>query len=309
MKGKIISINISKKKGDVKVPVHSANIIDKGIEGDAHAEAGNRQISLMDVNRINQFAEKASIEIAMGSFGENLNIQGIDMASLHPLDKFIIDDVVLEITQIGKTCHNPNCSIFKQTGYCEMPQSGVFTRVLKQGHIKSGATITHKPKLIKIYVLTISTRAYQKIYKDKSGPLIVQMMKEHYKKTGRKVQIAHQIVPDDPPLIKQKVEFSAKNEIDLLITTGGTGVGTADFTYETIQPMLSKEIPGLPEYIRNKYAKNNLKALSSRSLAGFIGYMLLFSIPGSEKAVKEYVTELLKSIDHLTYMRHGLDIH
>ncbi|NMC98667.1 MAG: hypothetical protein GYA62_02955, partial [Bacteroidales bacterium] len=113
--------------------------------------------------------------------------------------------------------------------------------------------------------------------------------------------------------VKEKLEKSLieeiKNETDIIITTGGTGISKRDITIETMKPLLEKEIPGIMEYIRLKYGTEKPNALLSRSIAGVNNNSLLFALPGSAKAVKEYMTEINKSLEHMVYMLHGLDLH
>ena len=94
-----------------------------------------------------------------------------------------------------------------------------------------------------------------------------------------------------------------------MITTGGTGIGPKDFTPDVIRPMLDKEIPGLMDHIRLKYGAEKPNALISRSIAGVMGNTLVFALPGSVKAVNEYMEEILKSFWHMIYMLHGIDSH
>jgi len=94
-----------------------------------------------------------------------------------------------------------------------------------------------------------------------------------------------------------------------MITTGGTGIGQRDITVETVKPLLDKEIPGIMEAIRIKYGSQKPNALLSRGVAGLMNNTLVYTLPGSVKAVNEYMTEILKTLEHLIYMREGLDAH
>ena len=96
---------------------------------------------------------------------------------------------------------------------------------------------------------------------------------------------------------------------DVVITTGGTGIGPRDITIETVRPLLDKEIPGIMEMIRIKYGQEKPNALLSRGIAGVMGQTLVYTLPGSVKAVDEYMTEILKTLQHLIYMLHGVDVH
>lgn len=138
--GKIMAVNISEKKGTQKVNVHSASVIeDFGLENDAHAGKWHRQVSLLSYEKIEAFKEKGA-PVEEGAFGENLIVKGIDLKSLPIGTKLQCNEVVLEVTQIGKQCHS-GCEIFKIMGDCIMPREGIFTRVLHGGVVSEGDNI------------------------------------------------------------------------------------------------------------------------------------------------------------------------
>lgn len=137
--GIVKAVCISEKKGTQKVNVGSAKFIeDFGIEKDAHAGKWHRQVSLLSYEKIEAFKE-AGAPIHDGSFGENLVVSGFDFKTLPVGTKFRCNEVVLELTQVGKECHN-GCEIYKIMGDCIMPREGVFTRVLHGGTISVGDT-------------------------------------------------------------------------------------------------------------------------------------------------------------------------
>ena len=110
--------------------------------GDAHGGNWHRQVSLLSAEKIEAFRKK--IWVDYGAFGENLVIEGFDFRNLPVTSRFAIGDVVLEMTQIGKECHN-DCVIKQQTGECIMPREGVFARVLHGGDIHVGDEMTLLP--------------------------------------------------------------------------------------------------------------------------------------------------------------------
>ena len=113
---------------------------DWGIEGDAHAAPWHRQVSLLSFEQIEAFKNRGA-EVGNGAFGENIIVEGFDLKSLPVGTRFTCNDVVLELTQIGKECHH-GCQIFQKMGECIMPREGVFTRVLHGGTISVGDTLT-----------------------------------------------------------------------------------------------------------------------------------------------------------------------
>ena len=140
----ILSINISEKKGEQKTPVTGAVLKENfGIEGDAHAGAWHRQVSLLadeDIqtmrDRLRSQAGPEEFELDFGDFAENITTSGIELAGLPIGAKLHLGLAVLEVTQIGKECHQ-GCAIFQAVGDCVMPRRGIFTRVLKGGEIDS----------------------------------------------------------------------------------------------------------------------------------------------------------------------------
>ncbi|GBE06365.1 MAG TPA: MOSC domain-containing protein [Nitrospirae bacterium] len=142
MNAKIVSINISDKKGIRKKTVDTALLrTNYGIEGDAHAsEKWHRQVSLLAIESIKKMQDMG-LKVGSGDFAENITTEGIDLLRLPIGTKiFISDNVKLEVSQIGKVCH-ARCAIYEQAGDCVMPKEGIFAKVLKGGTIKKGDTI------------------------------------------------------------------------------------------------------------------------------------------------------------------------
>ncbi|MGL4392137.1 MAG: MOSC domain-containing protein [Fusobacteriaceae bacterium] len=141
MDAKVVSINISTKKGVVKTPVSEATFFeDHGIEGDAHAGKWHRQISLLDIESIQKIKDKG-VNVSNGKFAENITTSGIVLYELPVGTKLKIGETVQEVTQIGKECHNDGCAIKIAVGDCVMPREGIFTRVIKSGKVKVGDSI------------------------------------------------------------------------------------------------------------------------------------------------------------------------
>lgn len=135
--GKVIAVCISEQKGTKKINIGKANFIeDFGLEKDAHAGNWHRQVSLLSSDKVEDFRRKG-IDIPDGAFGENLLVEGIDFKELPIGTKLSCGEVLLEMTQIGKICHN-DCEIRRQMGDCIMPREGVFAKVLKGGVIEIG---------------------------------------------------------------------------------------------------------------------------------------------------------------------------
>ena len=163
------------------------------------------------------------------------------------------------------------------------------------------------PEKFKVRVITLSDRAHSGSYADLSGPAVVKYVRYTMTAAGWQCEIKKSILPDDA--VALRAALTEATEVDLIITTGGTGIGPRDFTPEVVRPMLTKEIPGIMEQIRVKYGTKNPKSLLSRGVAGTIGNTLVYTLPGSVKAVHEYMAEIVKTMEHTFYMLHGIDNH
>ena len=141
--GKIISLNISTAKGVNKFPVDEVLLrIDHGIVGDVHAGNWHRQVSLLAEESID-FMRGKGLELEPGAFAENITTLGIDLVHLPVGTRLIAGETELEVTQIGKKCHQ-GCAIFQQVGDCIMPREGIFAKVIIPGMIRRGDSITIK---------------------------------------------------------------------------------------------------------------------------------------------------------------------
>ncbi len=137
--GNVLAVCISKQKGTQKIDVGQAEVLtDCGLKGDAHAGNWHRQVSLLSFEKIEEFRKRGA-KVELGAFGENLVISGYDFKTLPIGSRFQCNDVILELTQIGKTCHH-GCVIFQTMGDCIMPREGVFCRVIRGGTIARGDT-------------------------------------------------------------------------------------------------------------------------------------------------------------------------
>ena len=135
--GKVIAVCTSPAKGTQKTNVGEGTFIeDFGIQGDAHAGKWHRQVSLLSYDKIEEFRQRGA-EVEDGAFGENLVVEGIDFRALPVGTRLYCNDVILEMTQIGKECHH-GCMIFQKMGDCIMPREGVFARVIRGGIIRTG---------------------------------------------------------------------------------------------------------------------------------------------------------------------------
>lgn len=308
---KILSVNISEKRRTIKHPVKEIEITDKGILGDAHAGSWHRQISLFGKETIDKYSKLLKREIAFGELAENITTEGIDIYQAKIFDRFISEKVDLEVTQIGKENHGDSIPIYEELGnYLEIRmREVVFCRVKKGGVMIAGDMLKYYPKVFKVLVITLSDRASIGEYEDRSGPRIKELTEDYFKEIDWRCEVNSKIIPDDAQKLKLVLENAKNEKFDVIFTTGGTGISHRDFTPEVVSDFLDKEIPGIMEHIRIKYGQEKPNALLSRGVAGVSGDSLVYALPGSVKAVNEYMHEIFKTLKHLIFMLHGIDVH
>ncbi|MBE5979534.1 MAG: MOSC domain-containing protein [Paenibacillaceae bacterium] len=299
--GKIIAVCISEKKGTQKKNVHMAEFIKEyGINGDAHAGKWHRQVSLLSNDKIEAFKDRGA-EVAEGAFGENLIVEGIDFRSLPVGTRFQCNDVLLELTQIGKECHT-GCEIYHKMGDCIMPREGVFARVLSGGIIREGddmvvleatAVKTETDKL-RVAVITSSDSGFAGEREDISGPVICRIVKEYG------YEVVHQtILPDDMTMLCDEMKYICDNHTaDLILTTGGTGFSQRDCMPEATQKVVERMVPGIPEAMRAYSLQMTKRSMLSRAACGIRKSTLILNLPGSPKAVEECLTYVITELDH-----------
>lgn len=299
--GKLIAICTSEKKGTQKEPVESAVLKeDHGLVGDAHAGNWHRQVSLLGLEKIEAFREKGA-DVDFGAFGENLIIEGFDFRNLPVGTRFAIGDALLEMTQIGKECHS-HCAIFHMVGDCIMPREGVFAKVLRGGQIKVGDEVTEiTPEPDRPFTaawITLSDKGSQGLREDESGPLIGKILTEN----GYDV-VETILIPDDEDILKKELtRLADQRQVNLVMTTGGTGFAPRDITPEATTAVCERMTPGISEAIRAYSMTKTPRAMLSRAVSGIRGKTLIINLPGSPKAVRESMEFIMSSL------RHGLEI-
>ncbi len=295
--GEIKAICISRERGTQKTEIPEAEIqVDWGIVGDAHGGKWHRQISLLSFEKIEAFRARGA-EIDFGAFGENLIVEGYDLRTLPVGTRFQIGDVLLEMTQIGKECHS-HCEIFKKMGDCIMPREGVFAQVLQGGHIKKGDRIEAIwPEADRPYtaaVITLSDKGFAGEREDRSGPLIREMLEE----AGYQV-VETLLLPDEKEgLMRQLMRLSDQRQVNLILTTGGTGFSRRDITPEATIAVCDRMARGIAEAIRGYSMTITKRAMLSRAESGIRKKTLIVNLPGSPKAVRESLEFILPELSH-----------
>ena len=213
--GRVAAVCISRERGTQKTPVKEALLReDWGIEGDAHAGNWHRQVSLLSLERIEEFRARGA-EVPFGAFGENLAVSGFDFKAYPEGTRFRIGDALLELTQVGKECHS-HCEIYKVMQDCIMPREGVFARVLHGGKVRPGDPVN---VLYTAAVITVSDKGSRGERPDTSGPAVCAMLESE----GYTVRHTA-VIPDDRETIKNEL-LRCADELGctLIVTTGGTG--------------------------------------------------------------------------------------
>lgn len=306
---RVLSVNVSPETGTVKTAAPAVVLDEHGVVGDAHAGPWHRQVSLLSQDAVDAWSARHGRTVDPGAFGENITVTGHDLGDVAPLDRFRIGDVELEVTQVGKACHGAGCQIFTEVGDCIMPRMGLFARVLRGGGVAPGDRVVLQPRTLAATVLTLSDRAAAGVYEDRSGPAVESALEEHFAPTRWRLATTRRILPDDGEALSRAAREAIADGVDLLFTTGGTGVGPRDVAPDYLRPLLTREIPGIMDHIRLRFGADNPGALLSRSIAGVSERTLVFALPGSVRAVGEYMGEIGKVIEHLLYTVHGIDRH
>lgn len=305
--GKIVAICTSNQKGIQKTEVSSCVVKpNHGIEGDAHAGTWHRQISFLDKEEIDAFKERGA-EVVNGAFGENFIVEGIKTKSLPVGAQLKCGDVLFEITQKGKSCHD-HCAIYSKMGECIMPTRGTFAKVLKGGTIQKGDSIEiverDSPFPLQAAVITLSDAGFKGEREDKSGPLITERLtKEGY------AIVEQLLLPDEPSLLKKElIRLSDQRQVDLILTTGGTGFSPRDHTPEATLSVMDRNAPGIAEAIRAESMKITPRAMLSRGVSVIRGKTLIINLPGSPKSCSESLDVILETLPHGLEVLRG-DVH
>ena len=302
--GKVIAVCISELKGTQKKNVGSARFVeDWGIQGDAHAGKWHRQVSLLSHEKVEAFRARGAV-VDDGAFGENLVVEGYDFKTLPIGTKFRCNDVELELTQVGKECHS-HCEIYQKMGDCIMPREGVFARVLEPGSIAVGDEMTLQPRTAprpwQAAVITLSDKGARGEREDRSGPVIAQRLKDN----GYEV-VERLLLPDEAaPLKNQLIRLCDQRQLDLILTTGGTGFAPRDITPEATLAVAHRNAPGIAEAIRSASLSITPRAMLSRAVSVIRGKTLIVNLPGSPKACMESMDVFLDTLPHALDLLRG----
>lgn len=304
--GRAVSVNVSEEKGTIKLPVAEIVLNEFGISGDGHSGTWHRQVSLLSSENMVEFSEQAGREVSAGEFAENITVEGIDFSEVALLDRFVAGEAELEVTQIGKTCHGSNCAIFQEVGACLMPKQGLFARVLRGGAVRAGDKVEHIQRPLRIRLVTLSDTVSSGEATDRSGPKIRACLQEFFAGKRWHPDIRSTVLPDDVQFLRQELVKHRDAGVDFIFTTGGTGISPRDITVDVVTEMADKLVPAVMDQIRLKYAEANPNVLLSRSVMAVLGGTIVYTLPGSVRAVAEYMAEIVKTLEHALKMINRL---
>ena len=297
LKGIIKAVCLSEAKGTEKRPVASVTLIaNHGLSGDAHAGNWHRQVSLLSADKVDEFNARGG-KAEIGAFGENLLVSGIDFKSLPVGSILRAGEVVLKMSQIGKECHS-HCQIFHRVGDCIMPREGVFATVEHGGELHAGMELTVEPPPVdaplRAAVMTLSDKGFAGERVDTSGPRAAQLLSE----AGYDV-VELVLLPDAQTKIERElIRLEDSRQVDLIITTGGTGFSLRDVPPEATLAVATRTASGIAEAIRAESLKITPRAMLSRGASVLRNKTLIVNLPGSTKAVEEGLAVILPQLEH-----------
>lgn len=295
--GVVKAICISDKRGVEKKAIQEGHfLVDFGIEGDAHGGKWHRQVSLLSYDKVKAFNERGA-DVGDGAFGENLVVEGLDFRSLPVGTRLYAGTAELVMTQIGKECHS-HCAIYHRMGECIMPKEGVFAEVVREGIIRPGdemrIELPSGNRPLTAAVITLSDKGARGERKDESGPAAREMLEQ----AGYQV-VEMLLIPDEPEVLKtQLIRLADGRQVDLVLTSGGTGFSLRDQTPEATMAVADRNAPGIAEFIRYQSMQITDRAMLSRGVSVIRGRTLIVNLPGSPKAVKESLGFILGSLEH-----------
>lgn len=304
-----VGLSLSREKGAPHESAATLRVDRDGIEGDRHRGPGLRQVSLMHESVAAAVFPDTAEADRPGMGTENILLTGVGLSSLRRLDTLELGDAILEITQIGKAVSDDGAQLCDARAKCLLSEHGIFARVLHGGALEVGQSIRHQHRLLRAHIITVSDRASQGTYEDKSGPAARALLDTWCQENRWGLWVETQVIPDDKEVLEKALENARQSRVDLVITTGGTGVAPRDITPDVVMAQADKLIPGIMDYIRLKYGETMPLALTSRSVAAVMGSTLVYTLPGSARAIPEYLDEIFKTLEHLLFLLKGLDAH
>ena len=155
----------------------------------------------------------------------------------------------------------------------------------------------------KAHVVTVSDGVFHGTRRDKSGPVLVELLRDSFEVTGPEV------VPDEVERITEAIETAITRGAELVVTTGGTGLGPRDVTPQATASLIEYEVPGIGEEMRRAGTASTPMAALSRGTAGVRGKTLIINVPGSVEGATESLHAVLPVLGHAVRLLHGDTAH
>ncbi len=292
--GRVASVSVTGAKGAGKEAVESITlVVDHGVEHDVHAGPGRRQVSLLADESIARVLAVCP-GVDPGAFGENVTTEGLVLHDLPVGARIRVGEALLEVAEIGGKGSSP-CAVFHQAGDCVMPREGIFARVLQGGEVRSGDDITLlRRSLIHAAVLTVSDKGARGERTDASGAALEAALRD----LGA-AAVERAIVPDEENRIAAELRrWADETPVNLILTTGGTGMSSRDVTPEATMSVLQRQAPGFVEAMRAGSITTTPHAMLSRAVSGVRGRTLIINLPGSPRACREQFAMIAPALPH-----------
>ncbi|MEN8208629.1 MAG: molybdenum cofactor synthesis domain-containing protein [Candidatus Fermentibacteria bacterium] len=298
----ISAVCLSGKRQTRKAKQDSILLIENfGIENDAHAGSGSRQVSILSELSLARM-EAEGIRTSPGCCGENIDICGaVELHTLLPgVQLKLGESAVVSVTEIGKDNSDGHADNVIRGNI--FPIEGVFAEVLAGGTVKPDDPVeVLRNRGFTAGVLTVSDSASRGDYQDRSGTALLELLN-----SNEFLPVRYAVVPDEVPEISAKLRsWCDDGFLDVLFTTGGTGFSMRDVTPEATDMICEREVPGIPEMIRQKSALIVESAWLSRARAGIRKRTLVINLPGSRKAAVECAGFAIPILGHALEVLRG----
>ena len=310
--GRVAAVCASSMRGTAKTPLPAARLIEgSGVEGDAHAGRADRQVSILSsesLERMRSAARDPSL-VVHGCCGENLDLDGVAIRSLLPgvLLEIVPSDrqaasVLLRVTEMGKPERKGSADAVIPGNL--FPGEGAFAEVARGGTVTPGDSVRFAREGdpgFNFGVMVVSDSCARGEREDGSGPLAIQLLRERGLTPAR-----YAVVADEMESIRLLLSrWCDDGSVDLVVTSGGTGVAPRDVTPEATLSVLEREVRGIPELIRAESARETSTACLSRAVAGLRSGTLVINLPGSMTAVRQALGIVAPFLDHALLKASG----
>jgi len=259
-----------------------------GVVGD---QSGQGPVVIMqDWAALSALAAREAKQCLPGVNGEHVAVHGLNTLPLRPGDRLAIGPLLFEVSAVT-------------------PGLGIAARVLRGGAIRIGGWVRHEARRLRVLIITLSDRASRGIYSDRSGPKVQAMLEAWAQENQWGLELTLACIPDDADAFRALLQEAQERALDLVVSTGSTGVGPRDVAPEVVTALADKLIPGIMEQVRFKYGQDKPMVRLSRSVAAVLGESVVLALPGSPRAVEEYLCEIAPLLEHLILSVHGAELH